>query len=62
MSTVKTYIKDNILVGVKHTMEYATVYRQKELFSIDNVTICTVPINSETEGGAILKGEEVDGV
>ena len=62
MSTVKTYMMDNILVGVKHTMEYATIYRQKELFSIDNVTICTVPMNSETEGGAILKGQEVDGV
>ena len=63
MSTVKTYMMDNILVGVKHTMKYATVYRQKELFSIDNVPInCTVPINSEREGGAILKGQEVDGL
>ena len=51
------------LVGVKHTMEYATVYRQMELFSIDNVPMnCTVPINSMREGGAILKGREVVGL
>ena len=42
-------------------MEYATVYRRKELFSIDNVPMnCTVPINSMRE--AILKGREVVGL
>ena len=30
--------------------------------SIDNVTMCTVPMNSEREGGAILKGQEVAGM
>ena len=43
-------------------MEYATVYRHKDLLSIDNVTMCTVPMNSEREGGAILKGQEVAGM
>ena len=43
-------------------MEYATVYRHKDLFSFDNVTICTVPMNFEREGGAILKGQEVAGM
>ena len=54
--------KEVLMANMSKSMEYATVYRQKELFSIDNVTICTVPMNSETEGGAILKGQEVDGV
>ena len=43
-------------------MEYATVYRHKDLLSMDNVTMCTVPMNSEREGGAILKGQEVAGM
>ena len=43
-------------------MEYATVYRHKDLLSIDNVTICTVPMNSEREVGAILTGQEVAGM
>ena len=43
-------------------MEYATVYRHKDLFIIDNVAMCTVPMNSEREGGAILKGQEVAGM
>ena len=37
-------------------MEYATVYRHKDLIIIDNVAMCTVPMNSEREGGAILNG------
>ena len=43
-------------------MEYATVYRHKDLIIIDNVAMCTVPMNSEREGGAILKGQEVAGM
>ena len=34
----------------------------KDLLIIDNVAMCTVPMNSEREGGAILKVQEVAGM
>ena len=54
--------REVLMANMSYSMEYATVYRHKDLLSIDNVTMCTVPMNSEREGGAILKEQEVAGM